>query len=679
MYSNKHYIELVEMINELDYAYYTLDEPKVTDKKYDALYDELKEIEKTHPELEVENSPTKRVGGPVLDEFIKKEHTVPLLSLDKGNSVEEMIDFVKKAEKEVTIPLTYSLEQKMDGLADVLRYENGLLVEGRTRGNGEIGEVITEQVKTIRSVPLKIPFKEVLEVQGEIFTDNERLNIFNDKLLEKFQKEKEKLENRGVIVEGDVLERLQDKYSPLNPRNGAAGSVRKLDPKETAKRPIDAFFYGIPYIQGVEFETQEEIMSFLKEQGFKTNPYFFVINSNEELIEKLEEMEEIRPKLNFEIDGMVLKVNEIEAREEIGWTAKHPKWAIAYKFEATEQETKILNVEWQVGRTGKLTPVAHIEPLYFDGVKVTKATLNNKGDILRKGVLLGGDVWVRRSNDVIPEITKSAPETTGEEIKSPSECPSCGSDINEEGAHIFCSNQVSCPAQTIGRFIHFSSRDAMNIATLNKKTIEQLYEVGLIVKLPDLFALKKEDLLGLDRFGEKKAEKLLNAIDKSKQASFQSFLYALGIRNVGKGTVQRLLKNYTSLEEIRGASEEELMSIEDIGEFVAKSIVGFFNTEAAIEEMMLFKSIGISMYQERKESASNVFDGKTFVITGSFEDRNRNDIKAYIIDNGGKVTGSVSKNTNYLVAGEKAGSKMKKAEDLGVAVISLEQLENKNI
>lgn len=676
--SKKGYEELKKRIQEMDYYYYTLDNPKTTDKEYDELYDGLLAMERDNPEWVTEDSPTQRVGGQVLDGFVSKVHTVPMFSLAKVKSdePEKITGFIKDTQKESSIPLDYSLEKKIDGLSITLTYENGYFVEGRTRGDGTVGEVITSQLKTIRSIPMTVPHKGTFEIQGEVYMDLKRLDIFNEKLLNEFEKEKNILIQKGIEITETVLERLQEKYKALDARSGAAGSVRNLDPRVAAKRPLDAFFYNIPYYEDIVFETQKDMMDFAKEQGFKVNPYFFVLNTEEEIFEKLKEVETLRPHLNYKIDGMVLKVNQVYIRDEIGYTSKFPKWAIAYKFKATEEKTVLNDYENQVGRTGKLTPVGFVEPVNFDGVKVTRVTLNNFSDIERKGILLGGEVFLRRSGDVIPEITSAVPGATGTVIPKPTECPSCGSEVEDIGAHLFCSNQLNCPAQILGKFVHFASREAMNIDTLSEKTIEQLLEAGLVGELEDLYRLKEEDLLKLERFGVPRAKKLLAAIEDSKKAEFGTFLYALGIRQVGKGTVNRLLRYYSTIEEIMAAPKEDLVKIEDIGESVAKSIVSYFESFEVKLQIEDFRSIGITMEAEKKVLDSNVFEGKTFVITGKLS-APRNDIKTMIEKNGGKVAGSISKNTDFLVAGENAGSKLEKANKLSVQILTEEEFFEK--
>lgn len=662
------YQELINLLNNYNYHYYTLDNPIVSDKEYDCLYDELTTLENLHPDWVADNSPTKRVGGLILDKFEKKEHTTPLYSLDKAQDFERIHKFVNDIHKTVGKSVTFSLEQKLDGLAFILRYENGRLVESRTRGTGKIGELITEQIKTIKSIPLSIPFKDVLEVQGEIFMPIDKFKKFNQKLADDFNSHVERVKETKSLSEEEI-ETIARKYVPLkNPRNGAAGAVRNLNPKVTASRPLDAFLYNVPYIEGKTFSSQEEMLEFLKSQGLKVNPYFFVLSTPKEIVDKLKEMNDIRPTLNWDIDGMVIKLNDTTKRETVGYTSKFPKWAIAYKFEALEQTTKLLSVSWEVGRTGRMTPLAHLEPVDFDGVTVSKATLNNMDDIHRKGVKIGAEVFVRRSNDVIPEIMGIVDSSEGLDIQPPHNCPECGSVLVEDGAHLFCKNHDSCPAQQIGKIIHFASREAMNIDTFSEKTAEQLWDANLIRNVVDLYKLQKEDLVSLERFGERKAINLLEAIENSKRVKLEAFIFSLGIRHVGKGTVERLLRHYSSLSEIQNASISDLILIEDIGEAVAQSIFDFFREEKNVELISELLNVGVSPFFEKPQTSSNSFEGMTFVITGSMPSgKSRKDIEKFIKENGGKTSGSISKNTTYLVAGEDAGSKLEKAQKFQVS------------
>lgn len=664
------YQELITLLNQYNHEYYTLDNPTVTDEVYDKLYDELIHMEQSRSVAIAPNSPSLRVGGDVLDKFEKAPHTIPLTSLDKAQTYEKLEKFLEDMNKLFPFSLTFSLEYKFDGSSFVLRYEKGQLIHARSRGNGKIGELITEQVKTIKSIPLSIPYQGTIEVQGEVYCPLDKFQAFNEKQLALFLRDIEKLSHEPTEKE---LEKMREKYILKNPRNGASGALRNLDPKITASRPLDAFLYNVPYIEGHTFETQKEMIQFLHGQGFKVNPYIEIFSTMEELIPLIEKAKTIRKELNWDIDGMVIKVNECSLREEIGVTHKHPKWAIAYKFEAAEKQTKLLHVPIETGRTGKITPVAEFEPIEFDGVTVTRATLNNFDDIKRKGVKEGSTIIVRRSNDVIPEVMGIVEGTGNGEITLPTHCPSCDSPLEKDGVHLFCRNHTDCPAQSIGRFTHFASRDAMNIDTCSEKTVEQLYEAGLIKTFPDLYKLKVEDLVGLERFGKRKAEKLIDAIHVSKTRPLSAVLYALGIRQVGLGTVERLLNRFASLDELIHASLDALTSVDDVGDIVAKSIYDYFREPKHVALLEELVSLGFTLHHEVKEKTSNRFEGKTFVITGTLS-RPRKEIEGYIKENGGKTSGSVSKKTDYLVAGADAGSKLAKAESLSVTVVSEEEL-----
>lgn len=662
------YKTLKDELNRYNHHYYTLDEPIISDKEYDSLYDELLAIEEKYPNLVDPDSPSKRVGGDILSKFEKKEHTTPLYSLDKAQDFQRVKKFIDDIYKALAGSPSFSLEQKLDGLAFVIRYEKGFLTEARTRGlGGKIGEVITEQVKTISSIPLSIPFKHTIEVQGEVFMPIDRFKQYNQALLEQF---KEAVSASDVTSDPKKMESLRIKYKPLKTaRNGAAGAVRNLDPKVTASRPIDAFLYNVPYIEEHSFETQQELMTFLHEQGFKTNPYFYICETYDDIIDKLSKMKSIRPTLNFDIDGMVIKLNNVPSRDKIGYTSKFPKWAIAYKFEAVEETTCVTKVINQVGRTGKITPVAHLEPVQLDGVTVSKATLNNYDDIKRKGVKIGAHVFIRRSNDVIPEIMGIVEGESGDPIQQPTHCPECNERLVRDGVHLYCRNTASCPAQSIGRLIHFASREAMNIDTFSEKTAQQLFTARLVRKPLDLYSLKKEELLGLERFGEKKASNLLKAINESKTRPLSSFLYALAIRHVGKTTVERLLSTYDSIEEIQKATVSELITIDDIGEKVAESLYSFFQDNRNITEINRFKSLGVKLTPPKRTPSKGKLKGLTFVITGKLPEP-RSFYQTLIKENGGTVSSSVSKKTDYLIAGDDAGSKLKKAQSLHVSILN---------
>ena len=677
-YTLEQYLDLVDEINRWNHHYYTLDNPITTDDKWDKKYRELSEIEKVKPNWVVPHSPSFRVGGELLEGFKKVPHTVAPLSLLKAQSYEELKKFFDDVSKELGRPFQVALELKFDGLSIVVRYENGNFVQARTRGKDGVGEDVTGQVKTINSIPLKIKQKETVEEQGEIFMPTSRLNELNDELQRLFNEKLRNIQDEGREPTEIELKKLQEEYKLFNERNVAAGSVRQLDPKITASRKLDAYFYNTVVAEGRNFETQEEMMEFSQEQGFKVNPYFYILNSYEEVIEKIEEMKELRPTLNFAIDGMVIKLNDIEAREELGSTSKHPKWAIAYKFDALEETTVLEEVKWEVGRTGKITPRGFVEEVYFDGVKVNKVTLNNYGDILRKGLLLGGEVFIRRSNEVIPEIIGAVPGTIGDAIEKPTVCPSCASELVEVGALLYCTNHLECPKQSVRKFSHFVSREAMNIEGLSVQTLIKLLDAELITKFSDLYFLTREKIMALDGFQERSADNLINAIEDSKKRPLKSFLLALGIRNVGKSTAEDLVKYFKSVELLSIATREELQMVDDIGEKTSDTIVKYFQNESNLAELKIFRELGIEMMtaEDDKQDIDESFIGKTFVITGKLS-RPRPEIAAYIENKGGKVTNTISKKTDFLVLGQDAGSKKEKAEKIvTIKIMSEDELYN---
>lgn len=678
--SKKRYDEIVETLNTYNYHYYTLDNPLVSDKEYDAVYDELIALEKAHPEWVTEQSPSQRVGGEVLDAFEKKEHTTPLFSLDKAQTYDELRKFFDDVYKAIKKPrITFTIELKFDGLTSILRYENGRFVEGRTRGNGKIGEIITAQLKTIKSIPMSIPYKGTVEFQGETYMPKDRFEKVNTQIEQEYR---EKIGNFGELTEEQVAALKDLKFK--NARNAAGGSLRNLDTKVTASRGLDTFLYNIPYVEGTSFSTQVEMMHFFKEQNLKANPYFYTVESADEAIELIEKMVYERPSLNYDIDGMVIKVDDSSYRDLLGFTSKHPKWAIAWKFEAEQAETRLNDIIVETGRTGKITPVGLLKPVEIAGATVSRATLNNFEWIEERGLkyALGANVIVRRSNDVIPEILGVADDEVGQEITAPTTCPECGSTLVKDGVHLFCKNHEDCPAQQIGKIIHFGSRDAMNIDTFSEKTAEQLWEAGLIRNVVDLYTLNVEDLVTLERFGKRKAEKLIAAIDASKSRPLEAFLYGLGIRMVGKGTVERLLRYYDSLEKITNANVNELREIEDIGDIVAESIYEFFHDKKNIDMLSRLQDLGVQMKHEVKETVGNSFEGMVFVVTGTMPSgRNRNEIENLIKEHGGKTSKSVSAKTNFVVVGDDAGSKEEKARAIEVKtgrkiIISEDELLN---
>ena len=631
-----------ELVQELDkhiYNYYVLDNPTISDAEYDKLYDELVKLEK-ETGIILPNSPTQRVGGEVLEGFKKHRHEVQLYSLDKCQSKEELKKWVDGIKK-VFPAATFAVEYKFDGLTIVCKYQNGFFVEASTRGNGIIGEDVTEQAKTIRSIPLKIPFKNELLIQGE-----------------------------GMITLSNLEKYNKTSTEPLkNARNAVAGAIRNLDPKETAKRKLDLFSYQILKIDGKTFKTQEEMHNFLVENGFKTGDYFKICTSFQEIWQQIEHIGNIKKSLDILMDGVVIKLNEVSHRDEFGYTAKFPKWAIAFKFPAEELSTTLEDVVWQVGRTGKLTPIAIIAPVNLAGASVRRATLNNMGDIERKKVKIGSRVFVRRSNEVIPEILGLAEDMlNSKEITAPTHCPSCGAELIENGANIFCPNSSSCPEQIIDRLTNFASREAMDIDGFSIMTAGDLYEKLGVKKFHELYTLTREDVLKLENFKDKKADNLLNAINNSKNATLPKFIYALGIEGVGVKTAKDLAKKFGNLENLRNASFEDILSVFNIGEVIAKNIFEYFHNEENLEELdKLLTFVKVENYRE--EIKENEFTNKKVVITGTFERFGRIELTALLESFGAQVVGSVSKNTDLVLAGESAGSKLAKAQTLGVKVM----------
>lgn len=653
MDNKKRIEELVEELNRYSYEYYSLDNPTVTDKEYDEKYDELKRLEMEEGYV-LPYSPTLRVGDVVLDGFNKYTHKAPLWSMDKAQTVEELrewhnrnVKFVNemRAQGEDLPDLKYVLTKKFDGLTINLTYdENGVLITAATRGTGRVGEEVTAQVKTIKSIPLKIDSSDLLEVHGEAIMTTEAFEEYNKK--------------------ADV---------PLkNLRNGAAGALRNLNVRETANRNLSAFFYDVGYKEGTQFKSYLEMMDFIKEKGLPVDDYLKVCTSMEEIENEIEYIKNIRFDLNYDIDGLVIVIDDIRTRELLGYTVKFPKWAIAYKFEAQEATTKLLGVEWNVGRSGRVGPTALLEPIELAGVTVKRATLNNMDDIKRKGVRIGAEVFVRRSNDVIPEIMGVVPESLegSEEIKPPKVCPACGSHLVLDGAHYFCENTLSCKPQMVKSIVHYASREAMNIAGFSEKTAEQLFEKLNIKSISDLYKLNKEELMNLEKFGEKKAQNLLDAIEKSKDCELYAFIYALGIPNVGVKTAKDLVNKFKSLEGLKKATLEELVEVSDIGDIIAQCVYEFFREEKVLNTIDELLNLGVNPKYEEQEVTESLFKGKTVVVTGSLEDYTRISIKEKFESLGAKVSGSVSKKTDYVLAGEEAGSKLKKAQELGIKIIS---------
>ncbi|MDY4518398.1 MAG: NAD-dependent DNA ligase LigA [Candidatus Spyradocola sp.] len=633
--------ELVDELNRHAYRYYVLDDPTISDRQYDMLFDELVALE-AQLGFSLPDSPTHRVGGEPLKEFTQHRHIARLWSLDKAQSTEAVRAWAERVAK--LLPgekLEYSLEYKFDGLTLNLTYDGGQLVQAATRGNGEVGEEILEQVRTIRSVPLSIPFAGKMEVQGE-----------------------------GIMLLSALEKYNQTAEEPLkNARNAAAGALRNLDPKVTAKRNLDAFFYNVGYIEGAQLHNHHEMRAFLEENRFKTSPYTKYFTDIEELIDALDEIETHRSSLDYLIDGAVIKLTDFAQRERLGYTDRFPRWAVAFKFEAEEMTTRLLSVKWEVGRTGKLTPAAVLEPVDIGGVTVKAATLNNAGDIARKKLKTGCMVFIRRSNDVIPEVMGRTDELQqGEQdIEIPAVCPACGAPVEARGAHLFCTNP-DCPPRIVNRLAHFAGREAMDIDGFSEKTAELLAEQGIIRDAADMMALTEDRLVGLPLFKDKRIENLISAIQKSKNRPLDAFLFALGIPNVGRKTARDLAQAFGSLPALRAATEEELTAIPDVGGIVAKSITDFFASEKGRDLVERLLAAGCTPTWE-SVTLGDAFAGKTVVLTGTLSSMGRKAAGDLIAAHGGKVTGSVSKKTDYVVAGEEAGSKLDKALKLGVPVL----------
>jgi len=632
---------LIARLNETAHAYYVLDEPVISDDEWDAMYERLKALE-AETGIVLPDSPTRRVGGEILSEFEPHTHLARLYSLDKVRSPEAVFEWAQRAKKILGREAEYVVEYKFDGLTINLTYRDGNLVQAATRGKGEVGEAILAQARTIRSIPLTVPYKGTFEVQGECYM---RLSV-----LEKYNE--------------TAIEPLK------NARNAAAGALRNLDPNVTAQRRLDAAFYNVGYIEGKSFASHREMREFIREQGLPISDRALYADGVEGALKAIETVEKERHDLDFLTDGAVIKITDYEDREQLGYTEKFPRWAVAYKFPSEESVTLLKNVTWEVGRTGKLTPLAHLDPVELAGATVQRATLNNYQDILRKNVAVGARVWIRRSNEVIPEITGRAGEIGENEVPilPPTVCPVCGSAIVEKGAHIFCPNKSGCDAQIVARLSHFAGREAMDIEGFSEKTALQLKdELGL--SMPhELYELSVEKLEGLDRFARKKAENLVAAIEKSKSCKLDSFIFALGIPNVGRKTARDLAAYFSSLESLMTAPRETLTGIEDVGEIVADSIVEFFRDEDNLGEIEKLLSAGVTPEWETVK-AGGAFEGMTIVVTGTLSGMSRAEAEEAVRANGGKAAGSVSKKTSFVVAGESAGSKLDKARTLGIEVI----------
>ena len=642
--------QLVDRLNETAHAYYVLGEPIISDMQWDALYDELIALEK-ETGVTLADSPTHRVGGEVLKGFEEHTHLTRLWSMDKVQSIEALDEWIRRTEKLAgQTDLTYYVEYKFDGLTLNLTYRDGVLTQAATRGNGVTGEAILPQARTIRTLPLTIPYKGLLEVQGECIMRLSTLEKYNETAREPLK----------------------------NARNAAAGELRNLDPAVTAERRLAAFFYQVGTIDNPPFDSQPGMLEFIRAQGLPVSPYLGSPKSRDELLDCIRHIEEARPTLDFLIDGVVIKVGDFALRGQMGFTDKFPRWAVAYKFAAEESVTTLNEVTWELGRTGKLTPLAHVEPVDFYGVTVRKATLNNWGDIQRKQVAIGAPVWIRRSNDVIPEIMGRVGDAAPGErpVEKPTHCPACGSELVERGAHLYCLNRDTCRPQAVARLSHFAGRDAMDIDGFSEKTAEQLYDSMGVHDPADLYTLTKEKVLTLDGFKERKAEKLIAALEKSKDCPLDAFLFAIGIPNIGRKTARDLAQAFGTLEKVMNATAEELVALDDVGDIVAQSVTEFFSFEENRRMIARLLEAGVAI-RESEGKAEGVLSGLSVVVTGTLPTLSRKEAEELIRAHGGTAASSVSKKTAFVVAGEAAGSKLDKAQKLGIPVLDEEAFRAK--
>jgi len=653
--------ELRHLIHYHDYKYYVEDRPEISDEEYDRLFQELKDLESKHPELIAPDSPTQRVGGQVAEGFSVVEHKVAMLSLDNAFRPEELLEFEERLKR--ALPgeaFEYTAELKIDGLGVALLYQNGLLVRGSTRGDGRRGEDVTANLRTIRSIPLRIDqgrydFLE-LEVRGEVYlrrADFERLN-----------REREKA---GEVVFA-------------NPRNAAAGSIRLLDSTLTAQRPLNILIYGISYLDSPLFSTHSEALEALKSMGFRINPQNAVLNSMAEVISYCQEMERKRYELDYEVDGVVVKVNSLDQERRLGSTSRHPRWAIAYKFAAHQATTRVREIIVGVGRTGALTPVALLEPVELGGATVSRATLHNEDEVARKDIRVGDTVLVERAGEVIPQVVKVVQEKRMPgscPFAMPRKCPVCGASVfRPEGEAVSRCTNSSCPAQIKERLIHYGSRHALDIDGLGEKVVDQLVESGLVKDFADLYHLKVDTLSRLERLAEKSAGNLVQAIQSSKERGLPRLLFGLGIRYVGEHVAEVLAGHYQSLEVLSRASCEELQGVPEIGPRIAESVAQFFAQEENQRVIRRLKEAGVKMEEAKAEVlVSRTLEGKVFVLTGALDGFSREEAKEAIIKRGGRVTSSVSRKTDYVVAGKDPGSKLEQAQRLGITTLNEKQLQ----
>lgn len=646
--------ELKEQIRENDYQYYVLDDPKISDYEYDKLMQKLLDIEKAHPELLTADSPSQRVGGEALSEFPPYTHRNPLLSLGNSYNEEDLREFDRRVKSDLGVDtVEYVVEYKIDGLSVALSYENGVLVTGATRGDGYIGENVTNNIRTVKNIPLKLRKTETLmEARGEVYLPRaafERLN-------------KQREENGEPLF--------------ANPRNAAAGSLRQLNPKIAAERDLRAIIYNLLYLEGADSpQSQSECLKYLHEQGFTVSEPL-VSSDIDEIVEYCRKKGERRHELDYDIDGMVVKVNSIAYQEQLGYRARNPRWAIAYKFPPEQQGTKLKDITVQVGRTGVVTPVAQLEPVFLAGSTISRATLHNEDYIAQKEIMIGDTVIIEKAGEVIPAVVavdKTKRDGNERAFAFPDLCPECGTPlIRLEGeAAVRCPNTLHCPAQVREGIIHFASRDGMNIDGLGPAVINQLYQAELIHDSADLYYLTREELLTIERMGEKSADNLLKSLEKSKNCSLAALIFSLGIPLVGLTVAKILAKEFGSIEKLKQASYDDLVAIDAVGTKIAQSITEYFAQESNSDFLARLEQAGIMMQEEHTEKQTKeAFAGKTFVLTGTMVAMDRKTAQEKIESLGGKASSSVSKKTNYVVAGENAGSKLTKAEELGITILS---------
>ena len=658
----KRVAQLREALHRHSHRYYVLDDPEISDSEYDRMMQELILLETKYPDLSSPDSPTLRVGASPLDKFETAEHSIPMLSLDNGFSDADIFEFDLRVKRSLDTDDTifYTAEPKLDGVAVELVYENGLLISGSTRGDGFRGELITSNVRTIRSVPMVLvkgggrKNPSLLEVRGEVFIGKKEFKRLNDR-------------------------RLDQNLPPFaNPRNAAAGSLRQLDSRVTSKRPLEIFFYGIGSVADLDLESHGDTLEALKKFGFRINPHIRSKITIEEAIDCYRNLSERRNLLPYDIDGMVIKVDSLRFQRILGATSRSPRWAIAYKFKAIQETTQIADIEVQVGRTGTLTPVAHLVPVKIGGVTVGRATLHNEDEIKRKDIKIGDTVLVQRAGDVIPEVVKViTSKRTGKErtFNMPLSCPVCDSSVirSENEAALRCIN-TSCPAQVKERIKHFASKGAFDIDGLGEKLIEQLVDKDLLFSYADIFQLKEDMLKNLERMGSKSAGNIVREIEDSKRITLHRFIYALGIRHVGEHVAGILANALKSFDKLRCAKSDELVAIDGVGPVVAESIVEFFKKNENQKIVYDMMTSGVQIFQDNADK-QDTLAGKIFVLTGTLETLTRSEAKRAIEEAGGKVSGSVSRNTDYLVAGASPGSKLKRAEELGVNIIDEETLK----